>query len=548
MTNFLKYYGYGVDEEQIALGNLETTLVIMKKNLKGMEDSNKKRREKKDLSDAAKHKMQKARHRITALTVEVEKVRRGTQHFWNGFWEEVVAADKLRKQACRRQAVHGEKVVAAEEEELDKGRKRTKAQTKTAKKKQRLDESHPTPAPTPKSTPTATPAPTPSSTPATSPAPVYRSPSASSSATPRQEVATPTTPSKIEGFRSLFCIPAASERIETPNKAKLSDAHAEAIKKNVLVAISTTIGRKDLPLPPDLVARFEENRRANRELASLRQLPCSFEAIVAFLKEAKGAGWVEWDEKVYAHKLPSDASKMDRQFWRIARYALISAHERLAPGTGNGRDDGHERTGWVGAVVPWFAPLRQTALLTFQWCETPYTSRNVATLTDGAYKTQPKMYADGIGIDPTSRMERLLMEASSGQLAEDILHSQGDAIKLLENAVRVLQGEIADHKEVAFATMRRRTVMAVQSIKTKMTLTFTSIGANGHIWETIEVRSAQLPTAWKEMTHSLRVLELIATIYLELYKQEEVSQTLSNEKSGMVLVEEEETVRVKIRM
>lgn len=45
-------------------------------------------------------------------------------------------------------------------------------------------------------------------------------------------------------------------------------------------------------------------------------------------------------------------------------------------------------------------------------------------------------FADGIGY--TGQDERLLVEASSGGLEEDIDHTLGDSLKLLENLAAIL--------------------------------------------------------------------------------------------------------------
>ncbi|KAJ3293689.1 hypothetical protein HK104_004269 [Borealophlyctis nickersoniae] len=158
------------------------------------------------------------------------------------------------------------------------------------------------------------------------------------------------------------------------------------------------------------------------------------------------------------------------------------------------------------------------------------------------------MYGDAVGIDSNSRVERVMMEASSGHLAEDVPHSQDDTLKLIENTVITLQNEIGDNKDVSFATMSRRNVLGIQTIKNKMTLTYTCVSPDGDFWEVYEIRNAQIPLNWRDIGHALKVLEMLATVYLELYHQETVSQQLRREKSGIVAVGEEETVRSRMGM
>lgn len=78
-------------------------------------------------------------------------------------------------------------------------------------------------------------------------------------------------------------------------------------------------------------------------------------------------------------------------------------------------------------------------------------------------------YADGIGY--TGQDERLLVEASSGGLEEDLDHTLGNSLKLLENLAAILNTYRAKYCNSDRATFSKLKVFGIQSVKTTITLT-----------------------------------------------------------------------------
>lgn len=69
-------------------------------------------------------------------------------------------------------------------------------------------------------------------------------------------------------------------------------------------------------------------------------------------------------------------------------------------------------------------------------CEVYIQSGSTGLIDMQTWAKDRTAYADGIGY--TGQDERLIMEASSGGLKEDIDHTLGDSLKLLENLAAIL--------------------------------------------------------------------------------------------------------------
>ncbi|KAI8997914.1 hypothetical protein BC832DRAFT_595360 [Gaertneriomyces semiglobifer] len=133
--------------------------------------------------------------------------------------------------------------------------------------------------------------------------------------------------------------------------------------------------------------------------------------------------------------------------------------------------------------------------------------------------------ADGLGIWASSRDEVIVMEASSTEHTEDVPHSLGDSVKLIEGSIHALK------------------VLGVQSILDRITLTTTRLAFDGQGWEHIEPRSAEIPAIWEDRVKLLRVAELMATVYNLLRDRERVMEEIRNEENGLAAVATDETLR-----
>lgn len=116
-------------------------------------------------------------------------------------------------------------------------------------------------------------------------------------------------------------------------------------------------------------------------------------------------------------------------------------------------------------------------------------------------------YADGIGY--TGQDERLLMEASSGGLEEDIDHTLSDSLKLLENLAAILNTYRAKYLNSNKTTFSRLKVFDIQCVKTTITLVSVSAPGDGKFLYCTP-RTSQIPTTFDERHHLLPLFELLA--------------------------------------
>ncbi|KAJ3167098.1 hypothetical protein HDU88_002435 [Geranomyces variabilis] len=94
-------------------------------------------------------------------------------------------------------------------------------------------------------------------------------------------------------------------------------------------------------------------------------------------------------------------------------------------------------------------------------------------------------------------------------------HSEGDTYKLIENSVYALREILAAHKDVSLERMKTMQVLSVQMIKNRATLMTTRVtkGPAGMSWEVVELRSAQLPAYWSQLTKVMLIVEMVAAAY-----------------------------------
>ncbi|KAJ3174480.1 hypothetical protein HDU87_007173 [Geranomyces variabilis] len=198
----------------------------------------------------------------------------------------------------------------------------------------------------------------------------------------------------------------------TPCKPKLNDEHCLGLQKMAHLAFPAAVARFPNALPEHVKQRYEECREEGRLFASLAKLPACKQVLLELLRGE--ADWDGWDSKLWRHPgVSEEAGEDDKLFWRILRVSLAQAWVHLMPGPDVGMEN-HERSAWIDHVVSWFSPLRLTKFVSWRWCEYKYSARNVARQTKDGYAPSSTKYGDALGSDPTTRHERLLMEASSG--------------------------------------------------------------------------------------------------------------------------------------
>lgn len=140
-------------------------------------------------------------------------------------------------------------------------------------------------------------------------------------------------------------------------------------------------------------------------------------------------------------------------------------------------------------------------------CEVYIQSRSTGLIDMQTWAKDKNGYADGIGY--TGQDERLLMEASSGGLEEDIDHTLGDSLKLLENLAAILNTYRSKYLDSNKTTFSRLKVFGIQCIKTTITLISVSAPGDGKILYHTP-RTSQIPTTFDERHHLLSLFELLA--------------------------------------
>ncbi|KND00103.1 uncharacterized protein SPPG_04445 [Spizellomyces punctatus DAOM BR117] len=445
---------------------------------------------KRAIRPSMKRNLSARQDTINSIRSHIQMIKKGQHVAWNAFFMDTTAERQLEAQTNRRHAAIGERLTrAAEAEDGEPGTllpvKRSRPDSETYSMIETTKRNRQ--------------------------APVEEV--EVESGLPEARAA-----SQPMGSKFHFIVPPTGGPFETPYKGKLATHQLKALANNVHVVLCNTISRSEFPDP--VRARFNAYRSGNSQRASLCQLPNSYKALKELL--AGNQGWDGWARKVWAYQLPDDTGELDCLFWDICCYGLTTAHEKLCAMDRHWRDNDHERTAWIDYIIPWFAPLRITKLIDWQWCEFHYTARNLNVLSDEEeYSSRSKRYADGVGFDPDNREEKILMESSSGTAKEDVSHAMDDALKLVENS--------------------KRKIMGVQCVVDTVRLTYTTIGEDPSYWEVYEVRSAKVPQVWGKKALMIGMLELIATVFLELYAQQEVTALMDDELINGVDLEE--TVR-----
>ncbi|KAI8641550.1 hypothetical protein BD408DRAFT_444246 [Parasitella parasitica] len=111
-----------------------------------------------------------------------------------------------------------------------------------------------------------------------------------------------------------------------------------------------------------------------------------------------------------------------------------------------------------------------------------------------------------------NNMEIIIVEASSGKLQENTVHTIEDCLKLLECGISSLRKEAILNKNSSIATFKKLKVFGLQTNKNQVTLSESSMN-NVTSWNFIEKRTATLPSSWDDRILLIQYLELMAIIF-----------------------------------
>ncbi|CAO3655332.1 unnamed protein product [Mucor fragilis] len=118
-------------------------------------------------------------------------------------------------------------------------------------------------------------------------------------------------------------------------------------------------------------------------------------------------------------------------------------------------------------------------------------------------------FANGIGY--AGQDERLLVETFFGGM-EDLDHTLGDSLKLLENLAATLNTYCSKYLNSNKTTFSKLKVLDIQCIKTTITLVSVSAPGDGKLLYHTP-RSSQIPTTFEERHHLLSLFGMQLTMY-----------------------------------
>ncbi|KAI8819752.1 uncharacterized protein EV422DRAFT_497562 [Fimicolochytrium jonesii] len=307
------------------------------------------------------------------------------------------------------------------------------------------------------------------------------------------------------------------------------------MRSNVLLALSH---RNEKDLPASVFAEFIHNQTQQQKVASLKAFPHTYEALKSAIQQQD---YSSWPGHVWAHNLPPSAGPQELALWQVFRYALTDLHQKLDVPHSNSTTN--ERTEWIRRVIPFLEAVHcNTTLLRIVWCEYPAWGSQAALLSERNYQAKrPKMWV-GMGLDPGSNSELMIMEASSNsRTKENATHSIDDSAKIIELCTNALKLELLKHKEAAYTTVNKKCVLGFHFIVDRITLTMTTL--EDRRWKVVQLRSAEIPMRWRERSKVLQVCELVAAAYSTLLEQQELMERICEEESGAIEVPEEERAR-----
>ncbi|KAG0748731.1 hypothetical protein G6F57_001159 [Rhizopus arrhizus] len=140
--------------------------------------------------------------------------------------------------------------------------------------------------------------------------------------------------------------------------------------------------------------------------------------------------------------------------------------------------------------------------------------------------------------DASSGYEVMLME-SAGENSDD--RAKENTMKLLECSIRSLKAEMEKVKFASLETFKKRRFLTCLYAKDKLTL-LTTFLVNSDRWGFTFVREAVVPRSWVGRHAWLRMFELIFCLKSYLDEQAEVSDQLSKEASGWVVMKQSATI------
>lgn len=139
-------------------------------------------------------------------------------------------------------------------------------------------------------------------------------------------------------------------------------------------------------------------------------------------------------------------------------------------------------------------------------------SRQAVSLCGSSWISSAPSYADGIAYATSVGLlddERVIVEVSSGALTENIQHTLGDSLKLLESLTCIIVLKASKFSNAKFTTLQRYKAIGIHVIKRTITMSVLAINDDKK-FVLEERRAANVPIHYQERYEWLSVFELLA--------------------------------------
>ncbi|KAG1138244.1 hypothetical protein G6F37_000027 [Rhizopus arrhizus] len=239
----------------------------------------------------------------------------------------------------------------------------------------------------------------------------------------------------------MYNISPPSAPVERPHKPKLRKLQIEALNH--------------------LYNQYKNEQKENYSLKSLDL----FDHVVGLLDSE--TSYESFLEEMRVSKLSERQDNRKETFFNIVKYSLTTFH--LVCRSPPINISNHERTHFVENIIPSLLALGKTLdFIEFKWCESEFISSKMLNQKDCDYdlRSTPGKYIDALGTLTThNNMELIIVEASSGQLKENTIHSIEDTLKILECGISSLRKEAAHYNDASLSTFMKLKVYGIHVIK-----------------------------------------------------------------------------------
>ncbi|KAK4515823.1 uncharacterized protein ATC70_010780 [Mucor velutinosus] len=325
---------------------------------------------------------------------------------------------------------------------------------------------------------------------------------------------------------SIYNINSPSAPVERPHKPKLRKLQIEAL--NQVIHFGTSFSQ-DHSSSKILYNQYKDEQKENRSLRSLGL----FDYVVDLLDSE--TNYESFVEEMWISKLSETQDSRKESFLNIIKYSLTTFH--LVCRSPPVNISNHERTHFVENVMPSLLALEKLLdFIEFKWCESEFISSKMLNQKNLDYdlRSTTCKYIDALGsLTTLNNMELIIVEASSGQLKENTVHSIEDTLKILECGISSLRKEAAHYNGASLSTFMKLKVYGIHVIKSQVTLSEISFDDENH-WKCIELRRAKLPTAWRDRIGLLQYMELLATLYNACHENQKIQKQLIKEDVGLI--------------